>query len=135
MCSIRKAVVGTAGIVMAAAGVAGVGGCEQVLPPPSMRINSEPVVVDEAMQRRDWPLVTAEYANGVTVAGPTGQYFRADRRLPQVAQGAIETPLFVGQVALMPFDFLWDPPWEDVQYPRAQAPASYTDAPPTNTTY
>jgi hypothetical protein len=131
MCSIRNAAASAALALVAAAGT----GCQWVGSPPSMRINDTPIAVDPAMERRDWPMQTAYYQNGVTVAGPTGQYVRPDRSLPQYAVAAMETPLAVGQIALLPFDFLWDPPWKDVAYPRAQAPASYTAAPPTNVTY
>ena len=110
-------------------------GCQRVTPPPSMRINPEPIVIDDAMQRRDWDRSTAYYRNGVTVAGPTGVYFESDPRLPAVARGAIETPLLVGHTIALPFDLIWDPPWEDVAYPRAQAPASYTAAPPSTNDY
>ena len=121
--------------VLASATIGGAAGCQRVMPPPSMRINPDPLVIDEAMQRREWDRSTAEYANGVTVAGPTGIYFEPDPRLPTVARGAIETPLFIGHVIALPFDLIWDPPWEDVAYPRAQAPASYTAAPPSGNTY
>lgn len=104
-------------------------------PPPSMRINPTPIATDPAMEHRNWASSTAAYANGVTVASPTGLYVRADPRLPTLAQGAVETPLFLGQVIILPFDILWDPPWKPIAYPRAQAPSSYTAAPPTNTTY
>jgi hypothetical protein len=123
--------------MMACGAVAAVmgAGCQRVVTPPPMQINPSPIVLDEAMQHRDWDRSTAYYPNGVTVAGPTGLYVRADPRLPALAQGAVETPLFVGQVILLPFDFLWDPPWKDVAYPRAQAPASYTAAPPSDNSY
>jgi hypothetical protein len=100
-----------------------------------MEVNPTPIVVDEAMQRRDWPLQTASYENGVTVAGPTGQYLQPDKSLPQYAQMPIEYPLFLGQVILLPFDLLWDPPWKDVAYPRAQMPPTYTAAPRTDVSY
>jgi hypothetical protein len=101
-----------------------------------MRIDNQPLVIDEAMQRRDWDQSTAYYANGVTVAGPTGVYFEPhDRVPPGLPRGAVEAPLFVGHVVLLPFDMLWDPYWEDVAYPRAQSPASYTQAPRSDTDY
>lgn len=132
MCSIRNAATFAALAIAAGAGT----GCQWVGSPPSMRINDAAIAVDPAMEHRDWPMQTAYYANGVTVAGPTGQYLRPDQGLPQYAQMPIEYPLFVGQsFFLLPFDILWDPPWKDVAYPRAQAPASYTAAPPTNVTY
>jgi hypothetical protein len=133
MYSIRNAVVRA--IVPVAALVSAGAGCQRVMPPPSMVINPAPIVIDEAMQRRDWDESTAYYTNGVTVAGPTGIYFESDPRLPLLARGAIDTPLFVGHTIALPFDFIWDPPWKDVAYPRAQAPASYTAVPPSTNEY
>lgn len=131
MCLIRKALLG---VMVVGGSVAGVG-CQRVGPPPSMLINDTPIVIDEAMQRRDWPQTTAEYANGVTVARPTGVYWEPDPELPQTARAAIETPLFLAHSLLLPFDMIWDPFWEEVAYPRAQAPASYTAAPPSDREY
>ena len=110
-------------------------GCQRVTDPPPMAINNAPIVVDQAMLRRDFEPTTAYYANGVTIAGPTGIYFESDPRLPAVVRGAVDTPLFVGHVLLLPFDLLWDPWWEDVAYPRGQAPTSYTAAPPSDRQY
>lgn len=128
MYSIRNAVICLVGVMAA-------GGCQWVTPPPTARVNDTPIVVDEAMEHRDWSATTAYYANGVTVAGPTGQYFEPDQRIPEELRWPIEYPLFVGQVAALPFDFLWNPPWEDVAYPGVSVPPSYTAVPPTNVQY
>ena len=134
MCSTRSKLVMTAAVVAFAAGA----GCQKVVPPAPMALNNEPIVVDEAMQRRDFEPVTAYWANGVTVAGPTGVYFEPHNKVPPgVARGAVESPLFVMHTILLPFDMLWDPWWEDVAYPRGQSEAatSYTHAPPSDRTY
>src|SRR5215218_6143979 len=44
-------------------------GCQRTQPPRPDRLNDAPLVVDEAMQIRDWDRSTATYANGGVVAG------------------------------------------------------------------
>src|SRR5438270_704595 len=51
-------------------------GCEVKQPPPPEPVSHAPLVVDPAMQHRQWPVSVAHYANGSTVAWPTGALLR-----------------------------------------------------------
>lgn len=137
MCSTRKSKTAglrlACGAALALAGLAG--GCQWAGPPPTERVNTTPVVIDEAMQRRDWDQSVAYYQNGAVVAGPTATYLRPDPELPELAQGALETPLFVANVVIFPFTWVAAPPWADVVYRGMNLEPTYTAAPPTNTTY
>ena len=137
MCSTRNRLTCLGVVVMpiAAFAVLATSGCQRVTTPPPMAVNTAPIVVDEAMLRRDFEPVTAYHANGVTIAGPTGVYFEPKPDLPPTVRSVIEVPLFVGHTVMLPFDMIWDPWWEDVAYPRGQAPPSYTAAPPSDTQY
>src|SRR5689334_13883954 len=109
MFSIHKAALGLTVLV---AGI----GCQSALPGPSERLSTKPLVVDEAMQRRDWEPTTAHYQSGATVAGPTGFWWEADQSRPEWQQGLVETPLFVAQVLMLPFTLAVQPPWTQVIY-------------------
>src|SRR4051812_40915275 len=69
MCSIRKSL---ALAFAVAAGVASATGCSQKVTMSAEPVDTTPMPIDEAMQRRgDWPRATAEFQNGGTVAGAT----------------------------------------------------------------
>src|SRR4051812_913628 len=87
----RAAALGAA----AAAAVVTSTGCRAYQNTPPEPFNAPPVVVDEAMQKRDWPMSVARYESGVTVAGPTGFYWEADPNLPPGLYAATATPVFI----------------------------------------
>src|SRR5450432_1038702 len=79
------------------------GGCSSMQCPiqrvqnaPPAAENTTPLVIDQAMQVRDWDRVTAHYANGDTIAGPTGTPYEVRWNQPAWEYVALETPLFVG---------------------------------------
>jgi hypothetical protein len=111
-------------------------GCQFTGPtPPAEKLNSTPLVVDEAMQLRDWEPVSATYQSGATVAGPTLFFVEPDPTLPMGEDFITENVLFVGQVALMPVTAVFQPPWSDVTYRGVRMEPSYTASPPLETDY
>jgi len=97
-------------------------------PPESL---TAPVIdVDEAMQVRDWDQVTATYSSGTTVAGPIGFMDAPRPGQNQWRYQFIDTPLFLGNTALLPFAFAKTPPWAPVEWKAATVEPTYTGVPP-----
>src|SRR5262245_44970102 len=59
-------------------------------------LNDSPLVVDGAMQLRDWDRAPALYANGDTPAGPTEFPYEPKWHQADWVYPVVETPLFVG---------------------------------------
>jgi hypothetical protein len=96
---------------------------------PPDELNDSPLVVDGAMQLRDWQRMTAQYANGDTPAGPTGFLYEPRWNQPEWTYAVIETPLFVGQTLALPVVFAFTPPWTPVTYKGATIEATYNAMP------
>src|ERR1041385_419514 len=133
MYSIRKklAVISTA--ATAAMALSSMVGCVAVGPTQPDEYNSTPLVIDDAMQHRDWEPTTAYYESGDTVAGPTGFVMQPKDDLGYVQRQAIEIPTFLGNTAIMPFVLMKTPPGEDVTYRGAVQEPTYTAMPPLET--
>jgi hypothetical protein len=107
-----------------------IGGCAIKQPPPPDAVSHAPLVVDEAMQNRQWPVSVAQYANGETNAWATG-FILIDRPNAPVWEASVtETPIFVANVLACPIVFLATPAWQPVIYPRGITEPSYTAQPP-----
>src|SRR2546423_2799647 len=113
MCSTLKSV---AWMVMVMLMILTCAGCQQALPAQAEKLNDRPMVVDEAMQRREWEPTVAHYQSGATVAGPTGFWYEPSDRLNENGKGIVENPLFVGQVLMLPVTLSVEPVWTPVIY-------------------
>src|SRR4051794_23689414 len=114
MCSIRKQFVISAAALMS---VSSLVGCQNISKPPAAdEYNNSPLVIDEAMQRREWEAVNAPYESGDFVAGPTGFWYAPKDDLGYTQRQLVESPMFVGQVILLPYTLSVQPPWSDVVY-------------------
>src|SRR5690349_13898887 len=130
MCSIRKPRRSLALSLAAFAGLTATlvvgSGCSYKQPAPKVEpVDTTPMPVDEAMQARDWPRQTAEFKNGGTSAGATRWPYIPERSGPdsyKAVGGAewpnalLDTGLFVGQTAMLPFTYLFDPPFAKKEY-------------------
>ncbi|HEY8667306.1 MAG TPA: hypothetical protein VIL86_11605 [Tepidisphaeraceae bacterium] len=125
MCSIRKMIV--AGAAFLAAGVGG-GGCQRVTNQTPVRLNDRPLVVDEAMQRRNWELTDAEYPNGAVRAGSTGFRYEVNPDNNSQFAGVEDQGLFIVQTLLLPIT-LPSGPSKQV-YHGAQTPPTHAAVPP-----
>lgn len=105
-------------------------GCAIKQAPPPEPVSHAPLVIDDAMQHRQWPVSAARYANGQTVAAPTGSIFVHRANEPVWQAAFTDTPMFVANVLTIPIVYLFIPPWDTVVYPRGEVEASYHAMPP-----
>jgi hypothetical protein len=126
-CSIRKSAptfaIGVIGLLLA-------GGCQVASPQQPDRTNPVAVIGDDAMRSRDWDQTDAIYPNFSTNAGPSEVVLVPDDRLPSPIRGAVETPLFLADVALMPYAMVINPPWTQVEGSSLYVLPSYSANPP-----
>jgi hypothetical protein len=103
-------------------------GCEieHRLPPPEP-VNSTPLVIDQAMVKRDWQPARAHYTNDVVMAFPDYSPLRAKNNK---YSSLVETPLFLANIAYMAYGVFVDPPWEMVGYKSMSMEPTYTAMPP-----
>lgn len=131
MCSIRNRAFRVLSVPLAAVAVLVSTGCQRVKPAPVAALNDSPMVVDEAMQMRDWDRSTAYYQNGDTVAGFTGRYYELK---PKYQDGyitrAADPVVGITNVVLLPITMAMTPPWEDVRYQGVIVPPTHHANPP-----
>ena len=124
MCLTRSRLVSFVGLVALSL----VGGCRFASnEAPKMNLDQTPLIVDEAMQKRDWDRTPAYYANGDTVAGPnlvvvegTGGDF---------AQRLTDPTASVANAIMAPATFILSPPWKDMVYQGMVVPPTYSAQP------
>lgn len=102
---------------------------QQIRNTPPEPENQTPLLVDDAMQLRDWDRSTAHYANGNTIAGPTGFLFEPRWNQPEWTYAALETPLFMVQTLASPLVLIVTPPWTPIMYTGVTVGPTYTAMP------
>ena len=126
-------------------------GCATRNPEVVAPLAPRPVAYDEAMVVRDWPLTVARYAGGGVEAGPayfdqvytgaggpagalTGGRGTLDSAGPGVRAGVgerlAEPFVFLGNLALLPFELVARPPTTAVRAEGVVVPPTYHAAPP-----
>jgi len=124
MCSIRKAAIIAAGMLWACV----LGGCQfAVNRPVNANLDHSTLIVDEAMQRRDWDRSVARYANGDTIAGP--DLIVIESTGPTWLQRVTDPAISSINDGMVPVTTVLDPPWKDRIYPGVQVPPTYTAQP------
>jgi len=103
------------------------------LPPrqPADRVNDTPILVDDAMEARNWQPVAATYPNFSSTTGPAEQTFVPRSDLKPYPRAALETPVFIANILLMPLAMLQTPPWDQVEATSLYVPPTYTGNPPS----
>lgn len=96
---------------------------------PPDELNDTPLIVDGAMQLRNWPRVSSVYANGDTPAGPTGFWYEPAWNQSGWKYPVIETPLFLVQTVALPVTLSLTPPWSEATYTGATISTTYTAMP------
>ncbi|MDQ3439018.1 MAG: hypothetical protein M3478_01555 [Planctomycetota bacterium] len=114
--------------VLASAGMLLSTGCQRVQPNRPVVLNDRSIVVDEAMEIRDWDRSTAFYANGATVAGATRITWEPtyENRYSYVADPAIG----VANIVAIPFTYFRTPWRQTVVHHGAITPPTHTAVPP-----
>lgn len=118
-------------IALFATGFAGlVGGCQKISTAPPAALNEAPMLVDQAMQIRDWNRSTAIYTNMSFVAGAPGYWFEAKYDNPYWSYALLEAPLFLGQSIILPITIWFPPQWQPVDYAGLKMDPTYHAMPP-----
>ena len=118
----RAAVVASATLFLLATG------CQRVQLNRPVALNDNPIVVDEAMQIRDWDRSTANYASGAVVAGAPRVTWepKNDNRYNYAADPAIG----VANIVTIPFTYIRTPWGKTVVHRGAITPPTHTAVPP-----
>jgi hypothetical protein len=98
-------------------------------------VSTEPLAIDEAMQRREWPRQVSEYYGGGVVAGATRFPYvpaktgeGADRAVfgPERSNSVLDTGAFLAQAYMLPFTYLIDYPFVKKTYHGVTMEPGYT---------
>ena len=98
--------------------------------PPLAPVSRHPLVIDEAMDRRQWATVPANYQNGSTPAWPTGFVLEHRPDAPKWSPAFTDTPLFLANIFAMPIGYAVTPGWTRVIYPTGTVEPTYHAMPP-----
>lgn len=120
----------TRNLAIALCGTFCVAGCEVKKTPAPAAVSHAPLVIDEAMQNRQWPMSVAQYQNGSTPAFQTASLVTHRSDAPAWAATVTDTPIFLVNSITAPIVFCFSPPWTRVIYPRGGVEPSYTAQPP-----
>ncbi len=93
-------------------------------------MDRSPIIIDEAMQQRNWPRTVVRFQNGETPSWATGFLLEHKKDEPKLLPVLTDGPMFLGNVLLLPVDYVLTPPWERVIYPQGVAEPSFTGIPP-----
>ena len=104
-------------------------GCAKDTKPVAV-VNRSPLIVDEAMQQRNWDRSVVRFQNGETPATPTEFVLEHSKNAPKWTPVLTDGPLFLVNIVALPVGCVVTPPWERVIYPAGVVEPSYTAAPP-----
>ena len=91
-------------------------------------VNTEPLIVDAAMQQRDWDVTHAYYQNGSTLNWSTGFAYVPKPDMPNTAYSVADTGTFLINVLTSPYTFFTQS--GGVVSGGVAVPPSYTAVPP-----
>jgi hypothetical protein len=101
---------------------------------PPDRVNPVPIETDDAMTARNWPVTAAVYPNFSVTAGSTQTLFIAKPQKNSYFAGAMESPIFVLDVLLIPVAMFQAAPTAQVEDTSLYLPPTYTANPPADPT-
>jgi hypothetical protein len=93
-----------------------------------MQLSSQPLVEDQAMRHRNWPLESWKYENTSTYAQPTELTFRP-KPLPALVNSVVDPTLFFVNILASPVAYATQPPWTPVYYRAVNIEPTYTAVP------
>jgi hypothetical protein len=97
---------------------------------PVAAVSKPPLIVDEAMQQRQWHSTVVRFQNGETPAGPTEFALAHPDGTPALIPILTDGPMFLLNVGFSPLDALANPPWTRVIYPSGVIEPSHIGVPP-----
>jgi len=106
------------------------GGCQANVPAGVDRVQSSPLIIDDAMQKRDWERSVAYYPNGDTVAGGTGYMFQTHETITGEWRAVADPIMAVLNIGLLPVGLFANSPFSSQVYQGAIIPPTYTANPP-----
>lgn len=124
---IHKRALKAAAIVLAAGLTSG---CQTKSTGYRESVNQSPLLVDGAMEQRNWTPATSYYAGGAVPAGGTGFLYEPASKLPEVGQALVDPPLFMAQAVALPVTMFISRPWSLRAYHGAIIEPTYTAQPP-----
>ena len=111
------------------------GGCESLVEKPVNATPPEPVVstmiIDKAMQERDYAPIHAQFVNTTVNTGNDGVSYVPKRHLPDYDYYVLDTTTFLINIAMMPYSAWKIHPGTDVPNRGATFAPSFTDARPS----
>jgi hypothetical protein len=112
-------------------GIAALAGCQAKVPPAAVSpVNTTPLIVDEAMQKRDWERSTSYYPSGAAVAGGTGYVWQTHETIPGDWRRVTDVPIAVLNIVCLPVGLLIESPFGKEMYHGEGVPPTYTAQPP-----
>lgn len=115
--------------VLVSSTVGSVWGCAQSLKPHAAELSQTPLIVDSAMQKREWDRTAALYPSGGVPAWNTRFHYEASSSEPAWIKPISEPVAFLGQTAFLPITLITARPFTPVVYRGVQEPASSTAFP------
>ena len=105
-------------------------GCQAIVPESTERLNNTPLIVDDAMQKRQWDQSTSYYANGDTVADGTGYMFETHETVPDGWRRVVEPAITTMNIALLPIGVFVNSPIKEQVYQGGIIPPTHHAMPP-----
>ncbi len=106
-------------------------GCQRNIPNTAVKLNSTPLIIDDAMQTRDWDKQVCYYGNGDTVAQGTGYMFQTHETVPEDWRRLADPAVATMNELLMPVGMFVNNAFKNDQvYQGDIVPESYTTQPP-----
>jgi hypothetical protein len=104
-------------------------GCTHTHNPPPSELNQAPLIIDSAMQQRDWNTSVAYFPNGGVPAWDTRFHLKPCPYEPAWVKPVSEPVAFLGQTLFLPVALVLAPPFVPVVYHGFQSPPTNTEFP------
>jgi len=130
MCSTRSFIRSRSMLALGFAGMMlGGFGCQATVPPRAEKLNNPPLVVDDAMQRREWDRSISYYPNGDTVGGGTGYFMQTHETIQDPYRRVADPIVATGNIVALPVGVFVNSPFKPQVTQGAMIPPSHTVQP------
>ncbi|MEO6436886.1 MAG: hypothetical protein ABIP55_14155 [Tepidisphaeraceae bacterium] len=127
----RAVVLSTAVVGAAVVGGGALAGCQAKVPGPARSpVIDTPVVIDDAMQQREWDRSTAYYAHGAAITGGTGYVWQTHETVPGDYRRLSDAPVAVLNFVLLPVGLFTNSPFgKEIERGETVPPTYYANPP------